>query len=159
SAATPSDESPRRGGTLRILSVEPDHILSTSTYQAGAVPLMRATTRQLVAYPYVRDLSDHSVLVPDVARAVPTVQNRGLSPDRMTYTFHLRRGVRWNSSPPRDVVAGDFVRAIKLLCNPVVPTGNLNVFLDIDGLPRFCDDFAKTTSSVDEIRRFVAEHE
>ena len=62
-------------------------------------------------------------LTPDVATAVPTRRNGGISADGRTYTFHLKKGVRWDTNPPRQVTAADFVREFKLLCNPASPTG------------------------------------
>ncbi|MEA2663571.1 MAG: peptide/nickel transport system substrate-binding protein, partial [Candidatus Eremiobacteraeota bacterium] len=46
-------------------------------------------------------------LVPDLATAVPTLANGGISPDGRTVTYHLRRGARWHDGAPfgaRDVV-------------------------------------------------------
>ncbi|MFN2449855.1 MAG: ABC transporter substrate-binding protein [Candidatus Baltobacteraceae bacterium] len=34
-------------------------------------------------------------LVPEIASAVPTMQNGGISPDGRTIVYHLRRNVRW----------------------------------------------------------------
>jgi len=39
-------------------------------------------------------------------------------------TFHIKQGVDWNSSPPRQVTASDFVREFKAFFNPVSPAGN-----------------------------------
>ena len=33
--------------------------------------------------------------IPEVAAAVPTIADGGISPDQRTITYHLRRGVRW----------------------------------------------------------------
>jgi peptide/nickel transport system substrate-binding protein len=44
---------------------------------------------------------------PVLATTVPTQANGGISPDGRTFTFHLRRGVRWHDGAPftaRDVV-------------------------------------------------------
>lgn len=39
-------------------------------------------------------------LVPDLADAVPTPQNGGLTADRKTIIYHLRHGVRWHDGAP-----------------------------------------------------------
>lgn len=47
-------------------------------------------------------------LEPDLASAVPTVGNGGISRDGRTIVYHLRRGVRWQDGAPftsRDVIA------------------------------------------------------
>lgn len=48
----------------------------------------------------------HFQLVPDLITVIPTVQNGGISPDHLVYTYHLRSGVRWHDGQPltsRDV--------------------------------------------------------
>ena len=39
-------------------------------------------------------------LVPDLAAAVPTTANGGISRDGLTLTYHLRKGVRWQDGAP-----------------------------------------------------------
>jgi peptide/nickel transport system substrate-binding protein len=51
-------------------------------------------------------LDDRGDLQPDLAVAVPTKENHGISPDGKTLTYHLRRGVKWQDGAPftsRDV--------------------------------------------------------
>ena len=45
-------------------------------------------------------LDDRSRLVPDLAAAVPSLSNGGISRDGLTITYHLRRGVRWQDGAP-----------------------------------------------------------
>ena len=50
----------------------------------------------------------------------------------------------WNTSPPRQVTAGDFVREFKLLCNPVSPVGAPGYYTStIVGMAAYCDAFGK----------------
>ena len=115
---------PVYGGTLKMVGYgDVDHLASTSAYVSSASFLIRTFARQLVAYQAADDYHDSATLKPDIALEIPTMENGGLSADGRTYVFHLKPGVRWNSSPPRAVVAGDFVRALKLFCNPVNPVG------------------------------------
>lgn len=153
------DESavPVRGGTLEIVAFsDVDHLATTSAYSIAAAWLNQLTARQLLGFP---PSSDNAVKIrpaPDIAREVPTKANAGISADGLTYTIHLRRGVRWNSTPPRDIVAGDAVRAIKMLCNPVNPGGSLLFYrTSIAGLDAFCTEFAKVPGTVAAIRAFV----
>ncbi len=55
-------------------------------------------------------------LVPDLAVAVPTVANGGLSPDGRTVTYRLRRGLRWHDGAPFD--ARDVVFSFGAAMNP-----------------------------------------
>lgn len=45
-------------------------------------------------------LDDRGHLVPDLATAVPSRANGGISPDGVTITYHLHRGVRWQDGSP-----------------------------------------------------------
>jgi peptide/nickel transport system substrate-binding protein len=52
------------------------------------------------------DIDDKGRLIPDLALAVPTVANGGVSADGRTIVYHLRHGVQWHDGAPftsRDV--------------------------------------------------------
>ncbi|MFC1605910.1 hypothetical protein ACFL33_03515 [Pseudomonadota bacterium] len=119
-----SAEKPVYGGTLRVVGgSDVDHLMTTSGYVTTTLLLIRTMARQLVAYRSSTDFTESTTLVADVALELPSLENGGISADGRVYTFHLRPDVRWNTSPPRAVVAGDFERAFKLFCNPVNPVG------------------------------------
>ncbi|MBW4722034.1 ABC transporter substrate-binding protein [Saccharothrix obliqua] len=137
---------PRFGGTLRLVGPGGvDHIDTASAYYATSAQILRALTRQLFAYPASADLSDPAAAftpAPDLAAEVPTAENGGISADRRTYTIRLRDGVRWNSTPPREVTAQDVVRGLKRLPNPVSGAGALHYFTStIVGFREFCDAY------------------
>ena len=52
------------------------------------------------------------------------VANGGITNGGKTYTFHIKPGVDWNTSPPRQVTSQDFLREFKAFFNPVSPVGN-----------------------------------
>ncbi len=56
------------------------------------------------------------VIHPGAATEVPTVQNRGISPDATTWTFHLRPHLVWSDGQPYD--ARDVDYTWKLWLNP-----------------------------------------
>ena len=68
------------------------------------------------------DANDH--LVPDCADELPTVQNGGISPDGLTYTFRLRDGLTWSDGTP--LVAQSFVDGARRLFLP----GSGNAYAD-----------------------------
>jgi len=152
---------PVRGGTLEIVGQsDVDHLTTTGTFTVYTIWELEPLARQLFAYPPSPDDSIKMRPVPDLARESPSRENGGVSADGLTYTIRLRSGVRWNSTPPRDVTAPDVVRAFKMLCNPVVPAGYLTIYLSlVDGLTSFCDGFAKVAGTADAIRRYVETHE
>ena len=101
---------------------------------------------------------DSIKIVPDIATAVPTTGN-GISADGKTYTFHLRPGVMWNTTPARAVTAADFVLEFKMLCNPAAPNAAPGYFTStIVGMKAYCDGFAKVKGTVPAIAAYVKAH-
>jgi peptide/nickel transport system substrate-binding protein len=127
-----SSEKPQSGGTLRIVSASgPDHLDTVSGYYTVDYQLERAYTRQLLQYPTVPYTSTSSTgwtqtttPAPDAATEVPTAANGGISGGGKTYTFHIKPGVDWNTTPARQVTSQDFLREFKAFFNPVSPVGN-----------------------------------
>jgi peptide/nickel transport system substrate-binding protein len=105
-----------RGGTLRVLSGEPEVFLDTAHAFAG--PLLRAYARTLYSYNLAGPPEQRTVPVPDIASGPPQ-----LSADRRTYTFTLRSGVRYAPPVDREVTAADFITAIERLYDKESPSG------------------------------------
>ncbi len=147
--APPSAAKPVYGGTLRFVSAgDFDHIDPLSAYTTSAAQIERAYARQLVTWPASNNFNTAISIVPDVATVVPTTANGGISADGKTYTFHLRSDVMWNTSPPRAVVAADFVREFKAMCNPVLGVGNPVYYEStIAGMTAYCAAYAKVPAT------------
>jgi peptide/nickel transport system substrate-binding protein len=132
SSTSTSAGKPVSGGTLHIVAASgPAHIDTVPAYYTVDYQIEHATTRQLLAYPtdvYASTSSPgwiaDSTPAPDVATDVPTVANGGITNGGKTYTFHIKPGVDWNTSPPRQVTSQDFLREFKAFFNPVSPVGN-----------------------------------
>jgi len=127
-----SSSTPVSGGTLHIISAGgPDHIDTVPAYFTVDYQLERAYTRQLLSYPTVpytgtsgAGWTATTTPTADVATEVPTVANGGITNGGKTYTFHIKPGVDWNTSPARQVTSQDFLREFKAFFNPVSPVGN-----------------------------------
>ena len=127
-----SSSTPVSGGTLNIISASgPDHIDTVPAYYTVDYQLEHAYTRQLLQYPTVpytgtsgAGWTATTTPAADVATEVPTVANGGITNGGKTYTFHIKPGVDWNTSPPRQVTSQDFLREFKAFFNPVSPVGN-----------------------------------
>ena len=162
SSSSAAAGTPVTGGTLRFLAAgDFDHIDTLSAYATADVQMQRAYARQLVITPPSNNYNTAISVAPDVATAVPTTANGGLSADRLTYTFHLRSGVMWNSSPARAVVAGDFVRQFKAMCNPVLGVGSPAYFVPvIAGMATYCAAYAKVpaTATAAQLAAFQNSH-
>jgi YVTN family beta-propeller protein len=95
----------RRGGTLRVVIPGPTERQPTidpaQVYDADKWMLMATVYDGLVGYKRVGGASGNT-LVPDLARSIPAPTDGG-----RTYTFELRRGIRFSSGGPvraRDVL-------------------------------------------------------
>ena len=130
---TPSAGGPpsKPAGTLRIVAASGfAHLDTVAAYYTADYMLERAYARHLLDYPYaapsaIGSASWNKAVTPaaDIATVVPSTANGGISSDGLTYTFHIRPGVMWNSSPPRQVTSTDFIREFKAFYNPVQPVG------------------------------------
>ncbi|HYK32253.1 MAG TPA: ABC transporter substrate-binding protein [Streptosporangiaceae bacterium] len=139
---------PVLGGTLRVVAASgPDHLDPVPAYYTADYMFERAYTRQLLSYPTVADpaLGDAGWIkditpVADIATEVPSTANGGISADGLTYTFHIKPGVMWNTSPARQVTAADFLREFKAFSNPAPGgfVGNAGYFTaTIKGLAQY----------------------
>ncbi|HEY1919159.1 MAG TPA: ABC transporter substrate-binding protein [Streptosporangiaceae bacterium] len=135
---------PVDGGTLRFISAgDVDHLDPLSAYYTPSVQLEQAWTRQLVSYLPSNNLTTATTIAADVATVVPTRANGGISPNGLTYTFHIRPGVMWNTSPARQVTSYDFLREFKAMCNPTAGVGNPLYYVPvITGMSGYCHDYA-----------------
>ena len=151
---------PQRGGTLVMLGQSDIFNLDTvSAYYTVSSMLERMFTRQLFSYGDPTGAAAPPPVVPDIATAVPTTSNGGITDGGKTITIHLRSGVKWNSSPPRQVTAADFVREFKMLCNPSSPVGAPGYFTaTIEGMASYCTGFAKAPGTVSGIASYVNSH-
>ncbi|HEX5274123.1 MAG TPA: peptide ABC transporter substrate-binding protein [Candidatus Rubrimentiphilum sp.] len=87
--------SPSGGGILRVaIFAEPSSLN----------PLLGTTTAENSLSSLIFDLlvtlDDRGNDIPDLAAAVPTLENGGISRDGKTITYKLRRGVKWQNGKP-----------------------------------------------------------
>jgi ABC-type transport system substrate-binding protein len=152
-------QAPKKGGTLKLLGSSDIFNLDTvSAYYTVSSFLERMFARQLVSYANVPDFIQSQRIVADIAATVPT-QGNGISADGKTYTFHLKKGVMWNSSPARQVTAGDFVREFKVLCNPASPVGAPGYYTStIVGMAKYCAAMGKVKPTAAAISGYANSH-
>ncbi|MEV4258171.1 ABC transporter substrate-binding protein, partial [Spirillospora sp. NPDC049652] len=135
--------------TLKVVgSSDPDHIDTSSVYTTWGNLLARQFSRNLFNVKAADNFDDAIKVVPDAAAEIPTTGNGGLSKDGKTYTIKLRDGLQWDTNPVRPVVANDFVRGIKRVCNPAKPSGGMAYYTEtIQGFSAFCDGFSKVSAT------------
>jgi peptide/nickel transport system substrate-binding protein len=134
-------------GTLKIVATSGyDHIDTVPAYYTADYMLERAYARQMLSYPTVPTTTTTGAAwvkattpEPDISTVVPTAANGGISASGLVYTFHIKPGVSWDTTPARPVTANDFIREFKAFCNPVSPVGNGLYFTStIKGLSQYC---------------------
>jgi peptide/nickel transport system substrate-binding protein len=131
-ATSGTSTKPQAGGTLNVVAATgPDHVDPVQAYYTADYELERIYTRQLVSYQTVPYSSTSGAAwttdvtpVADAATTVPTAANGGITGGGKVYTFHIKPGVMWDTTPARQVTADDFIREFKAFFNPVSPVGN-----------------------------------
>lgn len=158
SSTTSSSAQPVKGGTLNMLgSGDVDFMDPNISYYSIGYLGLRMWSRQLFTYP--ADQEQSMTATPDLATELPT-PGHGISADGKTYTITLRSGVKWNTSPAREVTAADVVRGVKRTCNPVQPFGGLPDYEGlIVGFQSFCDGFAKVDPSPAAMKAYLEGHD
>jgi peptide/nickel transport system substrate-binding protein len=150
SGAGGNSAKPVYGGTLNVVAASgPDHLDPVPAYTTYDYQFEQAYTRQLLTYPTVAATSISSAAwtqtttpVADVATEVPTTANGGITNGGKTYTFHIKPGVDWDSTPARQVTADDFIREFKAFCNPAPGgfVGNVTYYeATIAGFTSYCN--------------------
>lgn len=81
---------------------------------------------------YLVECDDRGRLVPEIATAVPTQQNGGISADGKTIVYHLRHGVRWQDGEP--LTARDVAFSYQAVMNPANNVGTRVGYTDIDSV-------------------------
>lgn len=114
----------RLGATSDISSLDPAH-----AYDTGSIPYVRILYRGLVDY------GKGAEIVNAVAREWK------VSPDGKTYSFKLRKDVRFHSG--RRVVAEDFRYALERVLDPATASDGFSLYNMIDGADEFSADRAK----------------
>ena len=125
-AKGPAPEIPgaKKGGTLTIsYAAAPETLDPSANYYQDTNGILKLTNRALTAFA-IRD--NKTVLVPDLATDLGQV-----SPDKLTWTFKLKPGLKYEDGSP--VVAGDIAyAAARSLAHEELPGG-----------PTYQDEFLK----------------
>jgi peptide/nickel transport system substrate-binding protein len=154
----PVQQGLKSGGVLKLAGLKDlTHYDTNQAYEVRAWGFhLRATTRQMLSYPNVLDEKKANEPTPDLASEAPQISSDGL-----TYTFKIKNDVKWAPPTNREIVAGDFVRGIKRLCDPNGVSGGLSYFTaTIAGMSEYCDNFAKIKKeSAPAVKDFLAANE
>jgi peptide/nickel transport system substrate-binding protein len=160
SSSSSNSGKPVSGGTLNFVSAgDVDHLDTLSAYYLPTFQLEMAFTRQLVNYFPSNNRARATTVAADVASTIPTTSNGGITNGGKTYTFHIRSGVQWNTSPPSQVTSADFLREFKWMCNPSLGVGNPLYYEPvIKGMSSFCAGFAKVKPTASAMTSYANAH-
>jgi peptide/nickel transport system substrate-binding protein len=126
-ASRSADTAPVNGGTLLAgIPDSPDHLDPGLSYTNEGWEIFEATNDGLLTYVRTNDPKTSSTLVPDIAEQMPTVSRDGL-----TYTFKVRKGVRFSPPVNRDVLPSDFKFTIERLFR--INSGGVGFYTGIAG--------------------------
>jgi peptide/nickel transport system substrate-binding protein len=107
----------KKGGTLNVLSNgDFEHLDPGEAYYALDYAVVYATNRTLFSYPP----NSETTLRPDLATAIPTTSNGGITDGGKTITVHIRSGVRFSPPVNRAVTSKDVAFALERGANPNV---------------------------------------
>src|SRR6266540_1472812 len=153
----PSQDEPKgvRHGTLRVLDQADVEALDPGVaYGAADLALLRGMVRTLYSFDSSRQDSSALDPVPDLASGPYQI-----SDDRRTYTFTIRKGIRY--APPYDatVQAKDFVYAIERQFDPHQKVHSPNPYASlIQGFAEYAAGKARTISGMQAIGEDYAKH-
>ena len=106
-----------RPGVLRLASLSDPDTLSplVGSFQVD-------TDLSMFWAGYLFNVDDKNRIVPELATEFPTLANGGISPDGLTITYHLRKGVLWHDGAPFG--ADDVKFTWQAVMNPNNDVGN-----------------------------------
>jgi peptide/nickel transport system substrate-binding protein len=110
-AATPASIGPKMGGTIRIGI--PTGPISLDSFIAGTGGIVKIFGEPVIQWTGKNDIE--AVVAPLIAKSWE------ISPDGLTYTFHLQEGVKWQNIPPvngRELTADDFTYHLNRIIDP-----------------------------------------
>lgn len=103
--------SPVSGGRLVIgMQQEPEILNEAVNTMVSVVYVCNLVFSKFVKH------DDGMELVPDIITEIPTVENGGIAPDYLTYTYHLRPDAFWHDGVP--VTSADVEFTYRLMMHP-----------------------------------------
>jgi peptide/nickel transport system substrate-binding protein len=102
---------PVRGGRLVIgMQQEPEILVEAINSMVAGVYVCNLIFSKFVKH------NDRLELECDLITEIPSIENGGISPDHLTYTYHLRRDALWHDGVP--VTSSDVEFSFRLMMHP-----------------------------------------
>ena len=137
-----ANAAPVKGGTLTVtFQGEPTELDPAIAWEITSMSIERLTYEGLLTYVPEAGAAG-SELAPELASEVPTAENGGISADAKTYTFHIRKGVKFAPPVDREVTAKDFKYSFeRMMVEPLAPATFF--YTGVAGAQDFIDGKAK----------------
>ena len=136
---------PVKGGTLTVtFEGEPTELDPAIAWEVESWSIERLTYQTFLTYASKSGQAG-TELVPDLATEVPTAANGGISADGLTYTFHLKKGIKFAPPISTEVTAADFKWSFeRMMKAPLAPATFF--YTGIVGAQDYIDGKAKDIS-------------
>ena len=132
-----------KGGTLRIVNTNDVDFLDTALgYYTVTLALQRGYSRTLYSWDATKTGEELTTPVPDLADGEAQVSGN------TTFTFKVRKGVKWAPPATGEVTADDFVYAVERLFDKTNPSPGQSYARLIKGAEEFGAGKAKTISGI-----------
>ena len=120
--ASSSPGTPKQGGTLTLSYLsEPSSLDPAVAWNVIDWQVEHDVYQGLLQYAH-KPGEAGTALIPCLATEVPSSANGGISADGKTYTFHLRKGVKFQPPVNREVTAADFKYSFeRMMASPRAP--------------------------------------
>ena len=120
--ASSSPGTPKQGGTLTLSYLsEPSSLDPAVAWNVIDWQVEHDVYQGLLQYAH-KPGEAGTALIPCLATEVPSTANGGISADGKTYTFHLRKGVKFQPPVNREVTAADFKYSFeRMMASPRAP--------------------------------------
>ena len=147
SPGAPASGPPRSGGTLTVsFATEPASLDPAVAFDAESWSIERLTYQTLLTYASKPGAAG-TRLVPDLATALPTVANGGISDGGRVYTFHLKPTIKFAPPIGTVVTASDFKWSFERMLKQPRAAGTY-FYTGIVGAQAYLDGTAKSVSGV-----------
>ncbi len=151
-----SSGTPVKGGTLTVTyQGEPTELDPAIAWELTSWGIERLTYQTFLTYASAPG-EPGTQLVPDLATEVPSAENGGISADGKTYTFHLKKGVKFAPPVNREVTAADFKYSFeRMMVEPLAPATFF--YEGIVGATEFMDGKAKEITGYKVVDDYTVE--
>ena len=151
-----SSDTPVQGGTMSLAYLsEPSSLDPAVAWNVIDWQIEHAIYQGMLQYdPKAGDAGN--VLIPCLATEMPSVENGGISADGLTYTFHLRKGAKFQPPVNREVTAQDFKYSFeRMMSSPRAPATSF--YMGVVGADAFMNKKAKEITGFKAVDDYTVE--